>query len=192
MENRWNKKNALWQLVYVLLYFVGTLAVCGMGAVHPVLFVMYQISAGIIITGVVAKAFDRIQAPGVALSFSAGLLLIFLLIGEFTPWHALPIIIIGILAEIAGLVIGNDKWSAVVVKSVIMSFSTFGYYGQIWFNRDFTYDCAIEEMPEGYAETLMNSSPAWALPVVVIAGIALSVVFANITAKLFRLKTAKA
>ncbi|EGC04297.1 MptD family putative ECF transporter S component [Ruminococcus albus] len=187
MEKRWNKKNALWQLVYVLLYFVATLAVCGMGAVHPVLFVLYQVTAGVLITGITVKAFERIQAPFVALSFSLGLMLIFLLIGEFNLWHALPIAVIGILAEVIGLVIGNEKWAAIVAKSVVMSFSTFGYYGQIWFNRDFTYDCAVEEMPAGYAQQLMDCSPAWALPAVVIVGIGLSVCAAFITRKLFRL-----
>jgi len=29
-------------------------------------------------------------------------------------------------------------------------------YGQIWFNRDYTYDCAVEEMPAGYADALMQ------------------------------------
>ena len=49
-----------------------------------------------------------------------------------------------------------------------MGFSSFGYYGQIWFNRAYTYECAIEEMPAGYGDTLMSVSPAWAFPVVVI------------------------
>ncbi len=132
--------------------------------------------------------YTAISAPHfVALSFSLGLMLIFLLIGEFNLWHALPIAVIGILAEVIGLVIGNEKWAAIVAKSVVMSFSTFGYYGQIWFNRDFTYDCAVEEMPAGYAQQLMDCSPAWALPVVVIVGIGLSVCAAFITRKLFRL-----
>ena len=105
-------------------------------------------------------------------------------------WHSLPVIIIGIAAEVCGLIIGNDKRAAVVVKSVIMSFSTFGYYGQIWFNRDYTYQCAIEEMPEGYADTLMNCSPAWAFPAVIILGIGLSIASAFLTAKIFKLELA--
>ena len=73
-----------------------------------------------------------------------------------------------------------------LIASVIMSFSSFGYYGQIWFNRDYTYECAVEEMPAGYADALMQCSSAWALPVVIIAGIALSVVMYSIAARLFR------
>ena len=67
-----------------------------------------------------------------------------------------------------------------------MTFSSFGYYGQIWFNRAYTYECAVEEMPAGYADTLMAVSPTWALPVVVISGIILSVLISNITAELFK------
>ena len=28
----------------------------------------------------------------------------------------------------------------------IMTFSTFGYHGQIWFNQAYTYQCALEHM----------------------------------------------
>ena len=74
-----------------------------------------------------------------------------------------------------------------VIATVIMSFSSFGYYGQIWFNRDYTYECAIEEMPTGYADGLMAASPVWALVVVIIVGVALSVLISNLTSKLFKL-----
>ncbi len=75
-----------------------------------------------------------------------------------------------------------------MIAAVLMSFSSFGYYGQIWFNRAYTYECAVEEMPAGYADALMQASPAWALPVVVISGILLSLLISNITAKLFKLE----
>lgn len=73
-----------------------------------------------------------------------------------------------------------------MIAAVIMSFSTIGYYGQIWFNRDYTYECAVKEMPAGYADILMNCSPAWAFPVVIVIGIAAAVVNYNITKKLFK------
>ena len=41
-----------------------------------------------------------------------------------------------------------------VIGTVIMTFSSFGYYGQIWFNRNYTYECAVEEMPAGYADKM--------------------------------------
>ena len=74
-----------------------------------------------------------------------------------------------------------------MIAALIMTFSSFGYYGQIWFNRDYTYECAIEEMPAGYADGLMSASPTWALLVVVIVGIVVSVIISNITTKLFKL-----
>lgn len=187
MENKWNKKNALWQLLYVVLYVIGYVVVCVCGSIHPILFVGYQVTAGILLTGILVKAFDRIQAPGVALTFAAGILLSFLAIGDFTPWHAAPVIILGVLAEMVGFILGNDRWKTIVTKSVIMSFATFSYYGQIWLNRDFTYEAAVEEMPAGYADTLMNCSPTWAFPIAVILGIVLSILIANLTARLFKL-----
>ena len=80
------------------------------------------------------------------------------------------------------------SWKGDVIATIPMTFSSFGYYGQIWFNRAYTYECAVEEMPAGYADALMAVSPTWALPVVVISGILLSVLISNITAKLFKLE----
>ena len=188
MENKWNKKNALRQILYVVLYFIGLLAVCMCGAIHPGLFVLYQVTAGILLTGLLVKGFYRIRAPGVALSFGAGILLAFLLIGDFTAWHAVPILAISVLTEVVGLIMGYDSWKSIVTRSTIMSFASFGYYGQIWLNRAYTYECAIEEMPTGYADTLMACSPVWTFPVVVILGVVASVLIANLTAKLFKLE----
>ena len=100
-------------------------------------------------------------------------------------WHCLPVVIIAVLAEIVRLLFKYNSVSN-MIAAVIMSFSSFGYYGQIWFNRDYTYECAVEEMPAGYAESLMNLSPSWAFPVVIIIGIALAFVNYNITKKLFK------
>jgi len=50
------------------------------------------------------------------------------------------------------------------------------------------YEAAVEEMPAGYADTLMSCSPIWALPVVIIIGIVFSVLVSNATAKLFKLE----
>jgi len=184
-ENKWNKKNALWMLLYVVLYVVMSFIVCVLGSIHPIFFVCYQITAGLIVTGVAAKAFDKIRAFGVACCLSIGMLITFFAMQDANLWHCLPIILIAVLAEIIRIV---SKYNATgnMIAAVIMSFSTFGYYGQIWFNRDYTSECAVEEMPAGYAEALMNCSPAWAFPVVIISGIAVAAVNYIITKKLFK------
>jgi hypothetical protein len=113
------------------------------------------------------------------------MLVAFFAMQDANLWHCLPVIIIVVFAEIVRLAFKYNS-TGDLIASVIMSFSTFGYYGQIWFNRDYTYECAVEEMPAGYADTLMNCSPSWAFPIVIIIGIALAVVNYNITKKLFR------
>ena len=182
----WDKKKALWMLLYAVLYAVGTVIVCVTGAITPVLFVCYQITAGILISGIVIHAFRRIQAPGVATTLGLAVLLLLMVIGDAVAWHVIPIIVIAVLAE-AVRAIFKYNWTGDVIGTVIMSFSTFGYYGQIWFNRDYTYECAVEEMPAGYADGLMAASPMWSLIVVIIVGVILSVVISNVTAKLFKL-----
>ena len=97
-------------------------------------------------------------------------------------WHVVPLIVITVLAEIVRAM-AKYSWAGDIVAAVLMSFSSFGYYGQIWFNRAYTYECAVEEMPAGYGDTLMSVSPAWAFPVVVAAGIIVSVLVTNVYMK---------
>ncbi len=184
-EHEWNKKNALWMLLYAVLYIVMSVIVCVLGSIHPIFFVCYQITAGLLVIGIAAKAFDKIRAFGAASCLSQGMLINFFAMQDANLWHCLPVVIIAILAEIVRLIFQYTA-TGNMIAAVIMSFSTFGYYGQIWFNRDYTYQCAVEEMPAGYAETLMNCSPAWAFPVVIIIGIAAAVVMYHTAEKLLR------
>ena len=183
---KWNKKNALWMILYAVLYAVGTAIVCVTGAIHPILFVCYQITAGILLSGIIIHAFNRVKAPGVCLCLGLGMILLLLIIQDAAAWHVIPVIVIAVFAEIVRFATKYNR-TGDVIATVIMTFSSFGYYGQIWFNRDYTYECAIEEMPAGYGDGLMSASPAWALIVVVIVGIVVSVIISNITAKLFKL-----
>lgn len=64
--NKWNKKNALRVLLYAVLYAVGTILVCVTGSFHPVFFVCYQITAGILLSGITITGFRRVQSPRVA------------------------------------------------------------------------------------------------------------------------------
>ncbi|MDO5131943.1 MAG: MptD family putative ECF transporter S component [Eubacteriales bacterium] len=184
--NGWNKKNALWMILYMIMYAATTAIVCVTGAIHPVLFVCYQITAGLLLPGIVIHAFRRIKAPGVPVCFAAGMILLFLVIQDAAAWHVIPIIVTAVLAEIIRA-ITKYSWTGDVISTVIMSFSTFGYYGQIWFNRNYTYECAVEEMPAGYADALMVASPVWTFVVVIIIGVMLSVLISNVITKLFAL-----
>ncbi len=183
----WNRKNALWMLLYAVLYAVGTALVCVTGAITPVLFVCYQITAGILLSGIVIYAFRKVKAPGVAAYLGVAMILLLVVIGDAVAWHVIPIIVIAVLAE-AVRAIFKYNWTGDVFAAVIMTFSSFGYYGQIWFNREYTYECAVEEMPAGYAEGLMAASPVWSLIVVIVVGILLSVIISNVTAKVFKLE----
>ena len=132
------------------------------------------------------RAFRRVRAPGAAVCLFLGMLILLLVIQDAAPWHVIPIVIIAVLAE--GIrAITKYSWKGDLISTVLMSFSSFGYYGQIWFNRAFTYESALEEMPAGYGDSLMAVSPNWALPVVLVIGIAMSVLIANITANVFKL-----
>ena len=182
MNNKWNRKNALWMLLYAVLYAIVTAAVCVTGSIHPIFFVCYQITAGLLLSPIVIRAFRRIQAPGAAVCLFLGILLLLLIINDAVRWHVVPLIVITVLSEaVRGMT--SYSWAGDVVGTVLMSFSSFGYYGQIWFNRAYTYECAVEEMPAGYGDALMSVSPVWAFPVVVIIGMIVSVWIANVSMK---------
>ena len=185
MNNKWNRKNALWMLLYAVLYAIVTAAVCVTGSIHPIFFVCYQITAGLLLSPIVIRAFRRIQAPGAAVCLFLGILLLLLIINDAVRWHVVPLIVITVLSEAVRGMTNYDRVGD-VVGTVLMSFSSFGYYGQIWFNRAYTYECAIEEMPAGYGDTLMSVSPVWAFPVVVIIGMIVSVWIANVSMKRYK------
>ena len=174
MKNKWNRNNALWMLLYAVLYTIVTAVVCVTGSIHPVFFVCYQITAGLLLSPVIIRALRRVQAPGAAVCLFLGILLLLLIIKDAVMWHVVPLIVITVLAEIVRAM-AKYSWAGDIVAAVLMSFSSFGYYGQIWFNRTYTYECAVEEMPAGYGDKLMSVSPVWAFPVVVTAGIIVSV-----------------
>lgn len=185
--NNWNKTNALWMLLYGVLYAAFSAIVCFMGAVHPVMFVCYQITAAVLVTGVVIRAFRRVQAPGAAACLAIFMIALFFIIRDASVWHITPLIVIAVLAEAVRAAF-KYNWTGDVIAAAIMTFSTFGFYGQIWFNRDFTYESAVAEMPAGYADGLMAVSPNWALPVVLIVAVCISVGISYLTAKLFKLE----
>ena len=182
MNNKWNRKNALWMLLYAVLYAIVTAAVCVTGSIHPIFFVCYQITAGLLLSPIVIRAFRRVQAPGAAVCLFLGILLLLLIINDAVRWHVGPLIVITVLSEAVRGMTNYDRVGD-VVGTVLMSFSSFGYYGQIWFNRAYTYECAVEEMPAGYGDTLMSVSPVWAFPAVVIIGMIVSVWIANVSMK---------
>ena len=185
MNNKWNRKNALWMLLYAVLYAIVTAAVCVTGSIHPIFFVCYQITAGLLLSPILIRAFRRVQAPGAAVCLFLGILLLLLIINDAVRWHVVPLIVITVLAEaVRGMT--SYSWAGDVVGTVLMSFSSFGYYGQIWFNRAYTYECAVEEMPAGYGDTLMSVSPVWAFPAVVIIGMIVSVWIANVSMKRYK------
>ena len=78
MNNKWNRKNALWMLLYAVLYAIVTAAVCVTGSIHPIFFVCYQITAGLLLSPIVIRAFRRVQAPGAAVCLFLGMLLLLL------------------------------------------------------------------------------------------------------------------
>lgn len=171
---KWNLKNTLWMLIYMILYVIVTVFVCMTGIIHPIFFICYQITAGILLTGIVFKAFNKVRAPGAAVFLSAGLIIMLFIIQDVTAWHIVPVIIIAAAAEAFRFLFRYNRMGD-IIGTVIMTFSTFGYYGRIWLGRTYTYGVAIEEMPVGYADTLMLFSPIWTLPLVLFIGIALSI-----------------
>jgi len=114
-------------------------------------------------------------------------ILLLFIIQDAVAWHVIPVIVIAVMSEVVRAIFKYNRMGD-VIGTVIMTFSSFGYYGQIWFNRNYTYECAVEEMPAGYADGFMAASPMWSLIVVIIVGVVLSVVISNLTAKLFKLE----
>ena len=60
MNNKWNRNNALWMLLYAVLYAIVTAVVCVTGSIHPIFFVCYQITAGLLQSPIIIRALRRV------------------------------------------------------------------------------------------------------------------------------------
>ena len=83
---------------------------------------------GLLLSPIVIRAFRRIQAPGAALCLFLGMLLLLLIIRDAVMWHVVPLIVITVLAEAARGMTGYSR-TGDFIGTVLMSFSSFGYYG---------------------------------------------------------------
>ena len=147
--NNWNKRNALWMLLYAVLYAVTTALVCVTGMIHPVFFVCYQITAGILLSGIIIRAFARVKAPGAACFLGAGmlwhadeaaLLLIFALLGFSAelffcrrhPWATILWTAVGLLPFWIDLTVGgidrSDRYLMIVIGLTAAAFGLFLTY----------------------------------------------------------------
>lgn len=61
-ENKWNRKNVLWMLLYAVVYVVMSVIVCVLGSVHPIMFVCYQITAGLLAVSIVSLTKNTVTA----------------------------------------------------------------------------------------------------------------------------------
>ena len=113
-------------LLYTVLYAIATILVVMTGMIHPIFFVCYQITARILLSGIILRAFYRIKAPGVAVFFSAAMILVLLFIRDAILWHVIPLIAIALLAEVSRTVSKYQR-TGELIGTVFMSFSTFGY-----------------------------------------------------------------
>ena len=87
-------------LLYAALYAAVTALVCVTGAIHPVFFVCYQITAGILLSGTVMTAFRRMKGPGIAACMFLGLLFLLIMIQDASAWHVIPLIAVTAAAEV--------------------------------------------------------------------------------------------
>ena len=113
---QWNKKSALWMILYAVLYAVGTAIVCVTGAIHPALFVCYQITAGLLLSGIVIHACNRVKAPGVCICLGIGMILLLLLIQDAVAWHVIPVIVIAVLAEVIRAISNVKRGNKAIVR----------------------------------------------------------------------------
>ena len=130
MNNKWNRKNALWMLLYAVLYAAVTAVVCVTGSIHPIFFVCYQITAGLLLP-IVIRAFRSVQAPGAAVCLFLGILLLLLIIRDAVMWHVVPLIVITALAEAVRGVTSYSRFGD-IAGTVLMTFSSLMSVSPVW------------------------------------------------------------
>lgn len=184
---RLDDKKFLRVLLFSLVYLAVNLAILNTGAIHPMMFVLYTTVSAVLLPGIYLAGAGRVKAPGVAVIYG-GIMLIVVIFADPSWYKVTELLVMIILAELIRYLCVYDKWAGLLLSSVVMCFSNFGYSMCIWLMSDFTYSEAIAEMPTGYADKLMEVSPMWIFPVTLIATIAIAVITANISKKLLKIE----
>lgn len=186
MLKDWSKKKLLRVLLFALIYFVVNFAILNIGSIHPILFVLYTTISAVFLPGLYLAGASKVKAPGVAAIYG-GVMLLVIIIVDCSWYKITELLAMIVLAELLRLIFGYESWTGLLLSSIVMSFSNFGYSMCIWLMRDFTYSEALEEMPTGYAEKLMEVSPMWTFPVTLAATVLVAVITANISKKLLKI-----
>lgn len=187
MFKDWTTKKFLRVLLFSLVYLAVNLAILNTGATHPVMFVLYTTVSAVLLPEIYLAGASRVKAPGVAVIYG-GIMLVVVIFADPSWYKVTELLVMITLAELIQYLCGYDKWAGLLLSSVVMCFSNFGYSMCIWLMRDFTYSEAITEMPAGYADKLMEVSPMWTFPVTLIATIVIAVITANISKKLLKIE----
>lgn len=187
MFKDWSTKKLLRVLLFALVYLAANIAILNTGAVHPVLFVMYTMTSAVLLPGIYLAGAGKVKGPGAAVIYG-GIMLIAIILADPSWYKITELVSMIVLAELARFLCGYDNWVGLLISSVVMCFSNFGYSMCIWLMRDFTYGETLAEMPAGYGDRLMAVSPMWAFPATLIATVAIAVFTTNISRKLLKIQ----
>lgn len=188
MFRDWTKENIRRAALFAALYLAANLLILNLGAVHPVMFVLYTCVSAIFLPGLYLAGAARLRGPGAAALYG-GIMLLTVLAVDISWYKVAELSAMILLAELIRYLCGYESRNGLQWSAVVMSFSNFGYSMCIWLMRDFTYHEALAEMPEGYADTLMRVSPLWTFPATLLLTVILALISANISGKLLKLNS---
>ena len=80
------------------------------------------------------------QSPRSCPILSLGIILTFVFKSDASIWHIAPLIVMAVLTETVRIAT-KYNWIWNVIGTIIMTFSSFDLFSQMWFNRDCTYEC---------------------------------------------------
>ena len=187
MFRDWTKGNTLRILLLAVLYVAANILILNMGAIHPVMFVLYTCISAILLPGLYLAGASQVRGPGVAALYG-GMMLLVVIAVDLSWYKVMELSVMILLAEFLRRLFGYESWNGLQWSAIVMCFSNFGYSMCIWLMRDFTYHEALAEMPEGYADTLMRVSPAWTFPTTLLLTVVLALISANICKRLLQLE----
>lgn len=126
MFKDWTTKKFLRVLLFSVIYIAANFLILNMGAVHPVLFVLYTCISAVLLPGVYLAGASKVKAPGTAAVYG-GLMLILILIADLSWYKVMDLLVMIVLAELVRYLCGYDTWKGLLWSSVVMCFSNFGY-----------------------------------------------------------------
>ncbi len=145
-------KVILMAVAYLVTFILGATS----GAIHPACYAYIGALLPLVFAFIYLYTCSIIRGFGAATALNGLIFVLFLIAGEADTAYIIGTIVLTALAEILRKVFGYDTIKGVRWSFIPLAFSFFAYTSHWWFDTEGSLAAAVEEMPAGYDQLMIQ------------------------------------